>query len=301
MAITPRKKPYVATNVKVGPAVGSTATKQPGGTGSAGTYQSPGQPAAPVSTQISQPNPVAAAQTAAVPSLPAPAPPPPTAQSVIDRTGAHSQYETLQNSINSQLRNLAKSYGGAPKAQQFGVTYATDPTKGYEVPTFTSSQQDVTPNAPGSQLEVLARNLAAQKNQTDEQNQADNTFFSSRRLDQLGTLDKGYNSDAGKAQTDYEKAAGDLISQLTGGQGILNTNEGQFGLNDINAAMAPKPAPASDTPPPPTYLGHQAGEIAFGPGQQTVPTKQNTSVKVGNGWMIVVGPDGKPQLKKVGT
>lgn len=204
-------------------------------------FSAPSAGTKPTVTQAPKP---VAPTLAPVPKI-AVGPPAPTLQSGADRINTNYSYGNTVGDINTQLRSLAAGYGAAPKVTQYGY----DPTKGSGGDT--ASELDVAGNQPGSTMEVLMRNLGLTKGNINDSNLADNTFFSSRRLDQLGSADAGFAGDAAAAKRAYDDAVGALTAQLLGARGTRNTNLSAADIADIqNAASAPPEAQSGNAPAP---------------------------------------------------
>lgn len=201
--------------------------------------------AAPTSApKVTQPVAPTAPKLAAVPQIAA-APPPPSLQSTSDRNTANYDYGTSMGDVNSQLRSLAAQYGGAPQVTQYGY----DANKG--AGGDTQSTLDVAANQPGSTLEVLARNLGLTKGNINDTNEAQNTFFSSRRISDLGNADSQYTGDAAAAKRTYDDAVSALTTAILQGRGTRNTNLTNADIADAQAAAQTTPEAQSTTPAAP--------------------------------------------------
>jgi hypothetical protein len=212
-------------------------------------------PTAPRSTPAAptQPPKPVAPTLAPVPKPIATGPPPPSLQTTADRNAAKYDYSTYQGGVNDQLRSLGAQFGGAPQVQQFGYDANGDSSQGLEIQA----------NAPGSTMEVLMRNLGLQKQNIDDTNLGDNTFFSSRRLGQLGSADQGYTGDVAAAQREYESAVNNLITGLMGARGTRDTNLSQADINDWQAAQQAPPE-AQQPVDQPTAPSQQPGYVDAG-------------------------------------
>lgn len=234
------------------------------------TRNTPPRPVAPPPKPPTQPAAPAAPALAAVPKIQS-GPPPPTLQSGADRNSTNYAYGTTLGDVNSQLRSLAAQYGAAPQVTQYGY----DATKGLGGDTQTAL--DVAPNQPGSTMEALMRNLGLTKGNIDDTNLAQNTFFGSRRVDQLGAADKQFSGDAAAAKRAYDDAVNALINGPGGilaARGTRNQNLTNADIADTQAAAATTPEPAAAAPYDPwndPNVDWNAVKAAFGP-QQPVPT-----------------------------
>lgn len=215
--------------------------------------------AAPVPKPPTQPPTPAAPALAAVPKIAA-GPPPASLQTGADRINTNYQYGTTVGDVNTQLRSLAAQYGAAPKVTQYGY----DPTKNVGgAYGDTTTTLDVAPNQPGSTMEALLRNLGLTKGNVNDTNLAQNTFFGSRRLGQLGDADSQFAGDSGAAKRAYDDAVNALINGPNGilaARGVRNTNLTNADIADQQAALAvpPEPSapePAAPPPPEPIYDG----------------------------------------------
>jgi hypothetical protein len=224
----------------------------------------PTGPKAPTVTQPPQPK---APTLAAVPPI-ATGPPPPTLQTTADRNQAGYDYGTLVGSTNTQLRSLAQQFGGAPKVLQYGF----DPNN----PRGDSqSEVDVASMSPGSTMEVLLRNLGLTKGGIDDSNEANNTFFSSRRLSDLGAADKQYSGDAAAAKRAYDDAVNALTTAILTGRGTRNANFSAADLADVQSAAAAKPeAQAAAGPSPQAGYLDASGHFV----SQGISSPQTTSL-----------------------
>lgn len=250
MAVKPRRKASVV------------ATKLPAKP-TAGVKRTPAQlsfkPAAPT-----QPVAPAAPKLATVPQL-AVAPPSPSVQTAADRNTTNYQYGTLMGDTNTQLRSLAAQFGGAPKVTQYGY----DPNTRKD----TETSLDVAANQPGSTMEVLLRNLGLTKGNINDTAESQNTFFSSRRLGNLGSADTQYQGDVGAAKRAYDDAVQALNTAILTGRGTRNTNLTNADITDQQAAAATAPQAQASAPYDPwtdPNVDWNAVKAAFGP--QSKPT-----------------------------
>lgn len=218
--------------------------KGPGAGGGYGTA-APAAPAAPKLT------PVPAAKVAV-------GPPMPSLQTTSDRNAARYDFGVTIGDINRQARELAMSYGGAPQALQYGYAQAPDGGAWGD----TTSQATIGQNAPGSQLEVMLRNLGLTKQNIDDVNTGQNTFMSGRRLTQLGAADTDYNAQVAEAKRQYDAAIGQLTTAYQQSMGTRNQNLTNADNADAAAAAAAAIEPQAAAPPPDQPL---PGEIGGGP------------------------------------
>lgn len=247
--VKPKRKTSVVSAYGSAPKGVSGASKPVGFTGAT----------KPATAGVTQPPRPAAPALAAVPKI-AVGPPPPSVQTTSDRNSTNYSYGTMLGDTNSQIRSLAAQFGGAPQVTQYGF----DPTKGYGG-ADTETKLDVAPNQPGSTMEVLLRNLGLTKGNINDTNEADNTFFSSRRLGQLGAADTQFTGDAAAAKRQYDDAMGALVTAILQGRGTRNQNWAQADITDAQAAAATPPeAQAVNPAATPGYLNPQGQFVSGG-------------------------------------
>lgn len=273
--VKPRKKASVVSAYGSAPKGSSGVSKAVPFTGA------PKKPAAPVTQPAAPAKPaLAAAPKAAV------AAPPASVQTGADRNNSNYQYGVGMGDVNSQLRSLAAQFGGAPKVTQYGYDPALNANGGYG---DTQTSLDVAANQPGSTLEVLLRNLGLTKQNIDDTNAAQNTFFSSRRVGDLGSADSQYTGDVGAAKRAYDDAVNALINGPGGilaMRGTRNQNLSQADITDQQAA-ANTPPEAQATDPAAAPIDWAAVQAAFG----GVPS-------ISAGGSQAQATTGGPQLKK---
>lgn len=271
------KKPRKATTIS---AYGN-APKGSSGVSKPRTFTGAKPPAPKPPTQPPTP---AAPALAAVPKV-ASGPPPASLQSGADRISTNYQYGTTVGDVNTQLRSLAAQYGAAPKVTQYGY----DPTKNVGgAYGDTQTTLDVAPNQPGSTMEALLRNLGLTKGNVNDTNLAQNTFFGSRRIGQLGDADSQFTGDSAAAKRAYDDAVNALINGPNGilaARGVRNTNLTNADIADQQAALAVPPEPVAETPyaapaapaepPPPTIsAGGSHSQGTTGGPQKKKPKKK---------------------------
>lgn len=189
-----------------------------------------------------------ALQTAAPIAIPL-GPPPQSLTSASDRVSAREGYNLGLSGVNRALMAAALRYGGAPTVQQFGY----DPT-GKD----TSSLLGVTTNPEdNSALSVIRRNAELSSKNIDEATGAENTFFSSKRLGDLGDVNNDADRQRIEAKAEYDAAIADYLSQLTGMRGTRDEAFRNADIADILAAQeaearnqlaTPAPEPAAAKP-----------------------------------------------------
>lgn len=174
-------------------------------------------------------------------------PPMPSLQSTQDRIAARNDFSGAMGNINQQLRNLAANYGGVDKILQFGFNPdAWDRNNPNGM--FSSSELGVQANQPGSTLETLLRQLNSTKQGVNEAATAGNTFFSGKRINDLGIADTEYAGQVAQARRDYEAAVAQLMDAMTGAQGTLSSNLNNADIADIGAANATNPEAQASGP-----------------------------------------------------
>lgn len=181
--------------------------------------------------------------------------PPPSAslQTTLDRNVTRQQYGTGMGDTNFAIRNLAAGYGLAPSVVQYGY----DPGSNAD----TQTQLSIAQNQPGSTAEVLARNLALQHGNIDDNAELSNTFFSGRRLNELTSADDQYRGDLAQAQRDYEQALATLTGGLLSAQTTRNTNLSQADINDATAAVQAPPEAQAPQQTPLQFLQGLGGTL----------------------------------------
>lgn len=189
-------------------------------------------------------------------------------QTSSDRISAREGYGLGMNDINRRIMAAAMAYGGVNNVQQFGY----DPTSGAD----TSSTLGVTVNPEdNSALSVIARNAALQGKNIDETAGAENTFFSSRRLGDLQTVNSDADRQRAAAKSDYDAAIADYLSQLTGLRSSRDESFRNATIADIQAAM--ENAPTNQIPQPMSSPVRMAA--AHVPAATKKPTKKATMSK----------------------
>lgn len=174
-------------------------------------------------------------------------PPMPSLRTTQDRIAARSDFTGRMGDINQQLRNLAANYGGVDKVLQFGFNpdaWNRDDPSGM----FSSSDLGVQASQPGSVLETLLRQLNANKQNINDTALGQNTFFSSKRIGDLGLADSDYAGQVAQAKRDYDNAIANLLREMTGAQGTLTTNLSNADITDIDAANAAAPEAQASGP-----------------------------------------------------
>lgn len=240
-----------------------------GGT-SLGGAVSPTQPKAP-----------APFTPAAAPAAKVTPPPAPTLASQSDRIGAREGYGGTVADVNSQMRNLASNYGFAPSVVQFGwdPNAAWDPVSQTFGGADTQSELDVTKSQPGSTADVLLRNLQGSQRSIDETANSQNTFFSSRRLEDRGRADTDYGAQIAQAKRDYDEAVRTLTNSITQGRSGRNQTFRNADIADIqNVTATPPENQAADVIPPRPQF---AQGVSLGTGMKQVfdPTLKRWVIK----------------------
>jgi hypothetical protein len=177
--------------------------------------------------------------------------------------------------VNRRLMEAAMRYGGAPQVMQFGLANGQD----------TEGLVGVTSN-PGdaSAMSAITRNLGEANKFVDQGSNAQNTFFSSKRLSDLQSNSDEAARARQQAMTEYQSLMSDLVSQIMGARNARDSRGREADIADIEAAQA-LPAPAAVQEP-----GPAAKPAAPKKGFKFV---QNSGPRKGMSYNLVPGPDGK--------
>lgn len=214
------------------------------------------------------------------PSTPAVPPdaigPPETLRGAAERINSSGGYNLTMAEVNRRLMEAAMRYGGAPTVQQFGLG-----PEGQDI----SSVAGVTTN-PGdaSTMSTITRNLGEVNKHVDQSSNAQNTFFSSKRI---GDLQENSNEAARARQqalAEYQSLVSDLVSQLLGARGERDAGHREANIMDIEAAQQLPPPAATPQAGPPAAPAKPKKGFKF---------VQSSGPRKGMSYNLVPGPDGK--------
>lgn len=285
MAVRKPRKVPTASQPKAAAWGVSASYKAPQGLGSRlkmPTAAAPRPPAAPT-----PPKPVIPATTP-VPTQPpvGSGPPPATPQSASDRITLGQNWDTSRTSINRQLAEALRAYGGE------GMQQRQVDASGALVDAGPSVQD------PNSAMATLMRNLGIQSEAQNVNANAQNNFFSGFNQKAQQDLTDQNNRDKEAAFTAYQQALGTLTDQLSGARTDWQTGLRNADIADAEAANANQPdprdaAPAASGAPPgpaPGTLAHAqlAGGTAFAGLQQGQQYKTDSK-----GRLVVYNPTRK--------
>lgn len=246
-----KKKATPKLSIRVGP---STSSRPPLPKSTAPALVKPKAPA-PVAVAPTAPAPVQAVPQQA-PFTVGSAPQQLTTAS--DRTSINEGYGLGVADINRNILDAAMRYGGAGSVTQYGLNGNTSLNVG---------------NNDNSALSAIQRNEVAGTQNIDEGANADNTFFSSRRLTDLQKNNDEAARQRAQAKMDYDKAMGDYASSAIGLRTQRDTGLRNADIADLMAAQAIAPTnqipqelpPAEEAAadPAPTAAVHAAPKAGY--------------------------------------